>query len=79
MAYNLFLQGRPWRDDPGVRPRRWVGDLMVGLRLDFPGTRGREHGPWFVQFHATRRTAEFRAPGPVPRHTVGSLTLRVDF
>jgi hypothetical protein len=52
---------------------------MVGLRLDFPGTRGREHGPWFVQFHATRRTAEFRAPGPVPRHTVGSLTLRVDF
>jgi hypothetical protein len=79
MAYNLSLQGRPWREDPGVRPRRWVGDLMAGLRLDFPGTRGREHGPWFVQFRTTRRTAEFRAPTPVRRHTVGSLTLGIDF
>jgi len=79
MAYNLFLQGRPWRDDPGVRPRRWVVETMAGLRLDFPGTREREHGPWFVQFRTTRRTAEFRAPMPVLRHTVGSLTLGIDF
>lgn len=81
MAYNLFLEGRPWKDDPGVKPRRWVGDLTAGLRLDFPGTRGRDHGPWFAQLRATRRTAEFRAPVPVPvpRHTIGSLTLGVDF
>ncbi|UVW28591.1 lipid A deacylase LpxR family protein [Massilia sp. H6] len=83
MAYNLFLQGRPWRDDPGVRPRRWVGDLTAGLRMDFPSTRGRDHGPWFAQLRATRRTAEFRVPAGealrVPRHTIGSLTLGVDF
>ncbi|QOY94375.1 lipid A deacylase LpxR family protein [Massilia sp. UMI-21] len=79
MAYNLFLEGRPWRDDPGVTPRRWVGELSAGLRLDFPGTRGREHGPWFVQLRATRRSAEFRAPVPVPRHTIGALTLGTEF
>ncbi len=79
MAYNLFLEGRPWKDDPGVKPRRWVGELSAGLRLDFPGTRGREHGPWFAQLRAIRRSAEFRAPLPVPRHTVASLTLGTDF
>ena len=40
MGYNLFLQGRPWRNDPGVPPRRKVGDVMAGLRLDLPRTRG---------------------------------------
>jgi hypothetical protein len=79
MAYNLFLEGRPWKTDPGVRPRRWVGELSAGLRLDFPATRGQDHGPWFVQMRATRRTAEFRAPVPAPRHTIGSLTLGADF
>lgn len=79
MAYNLFLEGRPWKDDPGVKPRRWVGDLTAALRLDFPGTRGREHGPWFMQLRAVRRTAEFRAPVPVARHTIGSLTLGTEF
>ena len=79
MAYNIFLQGRPWRDDPEVRPRRWVADLTAGLRMDFPSTRGRDHGPWFAQLRVTRRTAEFRAPANVPRHTIGSLTLGADF
>jgi lipid A 3-O-deacylase len=84
IGYNLFLQGRPWKEeDPGVKPRRWVGDLSAGLRLDFPRTRGSDHGPWFVQLRATRRTAEFRAPANmplrVPRHTIGSLTLGADF
>ncbi len=79
MAYNIFLQGRPWRDDPEVRPRRWVGDLTAGLRMDFPTTRGSDHGPWFAQLRVTRRSAEFRAPVNVPRHTIGSLTLGVDF
>ncbi|MBQ5948794.1 lipid A deacylase LpxR family protein [Massilia sp. ST3] len=79
VAYNLFLQGRPGREDPGVRPRRWVGDAMLGLRLDFPRTRGPDHGPWFVQFRATRRSAEFHAPARVPRHTFGALTLGTEF
>ena len=79
MGYNLFLQGRPWRDDPGLKPRRWVGDLTAGLRLDFPTTRGSEHGPWFAQVRATRRTAEFRSPFKVPRHTIGSITLGIEF
>ena len=62
-----------------MKPRRWVGELSAGLRLDFPGTRGREHGPWFAQLRAIRRSAEFHAPLPVPRHTVASLTLGTDF
>jgi len=78
IGYNLFLQGRPGRDDPAVKPRRWVGDLAAGLRLDFPGTRGPDHGPWFVQVRAIRRTAEFRAP-PAGRHTVAALTAGIDF
>lgn len=79
LAYNLFLQGRPWREDPAVAPRRWVGDAMAGLRLDFPRTRGPDHGPWFLQFKATRRSPEFRAPGRVPRHTFGALTIGTEF
>ncbi|WP_020654445.1 lipid A deacylase LpxR family protein [Massilia niastensis] len=79
MGYNLFLQGRPWRSDPQVRPRRWVTDLMTGLRLDFPRTRGPGHGPWFMQFKVTRRSPEFRSPRPAPRHTVGALTLGTEF
>ena len=79
MAYNLFLEGRPWKDDPEVRPRRWVGDLSAGLRLDFPGTRGSDHGPWFAQLRVIRRSAEFYAPVKVSRHTIGSLTLGTEF
>lgn len=83
VAYNLFLQGRPWRDDPAVKPRRWVGELSAGLRLDFPDTRGRDHGPWFAQLRAVRRTPEFHAPRQLPmrapHHTVASLTLGRDF
>jgi hypothetical protein len=79
MAYNLFLEGRPWRDDPGVKPRRWVGDLTAGLRLDFPGTRGSQHGPWFAQLRVIRRSAEFRGAISAPRHTIGSLTLGTEF
>jgi hypothetical protein len=79
MGYNLFLQGRPWREDPGVPPRRKVGDVMAGLRLDFPRTRGPGHGPWFIQFRATRRSPEFCSPCRVPRHTFGSLTIGSDF
>lgn len=79
IGYNLFLEGRPWREDPGVAPRRWVGELSAGLRLDFPGTRSREHGPWFAQLRAIRRSAEFRGQAQGRPHTVSSVTVGVDF
>ena len=78
VGWNLFLQGRPGKDDPSVEPRRWVGDLSAGLRLDFPHTRGRDHGPVFLQLRATRRSAEFHSSVHVPSHTIGSLTLGTD-
>lgn len=79
MAYNLFLQGRPWRRDPQVRPRRWVADLSTGTRLDFPHTRGPGNGPWFMQIAVTRRTAEFHEQVLARRHTVAALTLGTAF
>ena len=79
MGYNLFLQGRPWRNDPGVPPRRKVGDVMAGLRLDLPRTRGPGHGPWFIQFRATRRSPEFCSPCRVPRHTFRYAFVGSDF
>lgn len=79
MARNVFLDGRLWRDDPSVRRRKVVTDLMAGLRLDFPGTRSSSHGPWFVQFKVTRRSREFRSPVPVPRHRMAAITLGTEF
>jgi hypothetical protein len=79
MVYNVFLEGRLWGDDAHVRPRRLVGDLFTGVRLDLPHTRSAGHGPWFVQFRATRRSREFRSAGPVKAQSVGALTVGVDW
>jgi hypothetical protein len=79
MAYNIFLEGRPFQTDPQVEPRRWVGDLMTGVRLDFIHTATSSHGPWFVQFKATRRSREFESAGPVFAQSVGALTVGVDW
>lgn len=79
MAYNVFLDGRLLHDDPFVERRRAVADVSVGLRLDFPRTRGRANGPWFVQFKATRRTPEFRAPRPIRAQSFGALSIGTDF
>ena len=79
MAYNVFLDGRPFGRDPSVRRRTLVHDLVVGTRLDFPGTRTASHGPWFLQAKVTRRSPEFRSSIPVPRHRVFALTIGTEF
>jgi lipid A 3-O-deacylase len=79
VAYNLFLDGRPWRDDPEVRRRKFVRDLVVGTRFDFPNTRSDSHGPWFIQFKITRRSPEFKSSIPIPRHRVAALTIGTEF
>ena len=79
VAYNVFLDGRYRSDDPEVDSRPFVGDGMVGLRLDFPHTRTSAHGPWFLQVNVTRRTREFRSPRPVFLQTFGAITAGLDW
>lgn len=79
MARNIFLDGRLFRDDPTVKRRNFVTDLMVGMRLDFPDTRTAWHGPWFVQFKITRRSREFRSSIPIPRHRMAAITVGTEF
>jgi hypothetical protein len=79
MAYSVFLDGRLGKDDPSVDRRVLVKDLMLGLRLDFPRTRSNSHGPWFMQFKATRRSPEFRSNFRVPSHGFGALTIGTEF
>jgi lipid A 3-O-deacylase len=79
MGYNVFLDGRVFRDDPQVRRRNLVADLVLGMRFDFPHTGNASHGPWFVQFKVTRRSPEFRSSIPVPHHRVAALTFGTEF
>jgi len=79
VAYNLFLDGRPGRNDPGVSKRTIVGDLVLGTRFDFPNSRSASHGPWFLQLKMTRRSPEFRSSLPVPRHRVAAVTIGTEF
>lgn len=79
VAYNVFLDGRLGQDDPSVKKRTFVSDLVVGTRLDFPGTRSATHGPWFLQLKMTRRSPEFRSSIPVPSHRVAALTIGTEF
>lgn len=79
MAYSVFLDGRLGRDDPHVDRRVLVTDLMLGFRLDFPHTRTNSHGPWFLQFKATRRSPEFRSNYAVPAMRFGALTIGTEF
>ena len=79
MAYNVFLDGRLFHNDPSVKRRTLVHDLVLGTRLDFPETRTARHGPWFLQVKVTRRSPEFRSPIPVPRHRVFAVTIGTEF
>ena len=79
VAYNVFLDGRLFQDDPGVKRRNFVHDLVLGTRFDFPGTRTAGHGPFFLQFKATLRSPEFRSSLPVPSHRVAALTIGTEF
>lgn len=79
MGRNIFLDGRLFRDDPSVKRRNFVTDLMVGTRIDFPDSRTATHGPWFLQFKVTRRSREFRSSFPVPRHRMMAITVGTEF
>ena len=79
VGHNIFLDGRLLRNDPKVKRRTFVHDLVVGSRFDFPNTRTANHGPWFVQVKLTRRSPEFRSSIPVPRHRVAAVTFGTEF
>ena len=79
VAYNVFLDGRLFRNDPSVKRRTFMHDLVLGTRLDFPDTRTASHGPWFLQVKVTRRSPEFRSSIPVPRHRVFAVTIGTEF
>lgn len=80
VAYNVFLDGRPFRDDdPQVKRRPFIYDVVFGTRFDFPATRSRNHGPWFAQLKVTRRSPEFRSALGVPSHKVSALTIGTEF
>jgi hypothetical protein len=79
VAYNVFLDGRLFSQDPNVQPRTFIYDVVFGTRFDFPGTRTASHGPWFAQVKVTRRSPEFRSPLGVPSHRVSALTIGTEF
>lgn len=79
VAYNVFLDGRLFRDDPDVDKRVFVYDVVVGNRFDLPRTRRASHGPWFVQVKATHRSPEFRSRLTVPSHRVYGITVGTEF
>lgn len=79
VAYNVFLDGRLFGNDPSVDRRTFTHELVVGSRFDFPNTRTRNHGPWFVQVKITRHSPEFRSSLPPPRHRVAAVTIGTEF
>ena len=79
VAYNLFLDGRLWRNDPNLDKRAVVTELVFGNRFDLPRTRSASHGPWFLQTKVTRRSPEFHSPLGVPAHNVYALTFGTEF
>lgn len=79
VAYNVFLDGRAFSDDPRVKRRTFVHDLVLGSRFDFPRSRNASHGPWFLQLKVTRRSPEFRSSIPVPSHRVAAVTFGTEF
>lgn len=79
MARNIFLDGPMFRDGPSVNSRPLVADATVTARLDFPKTRSAYAGPWFVQFRATRRSAEFRSTRLAHSQSFGALTIGTEF
>lgn len=79
IGYNVFIDGRMFRDERTIKRRKFVHDTIVGMRFDFPHTRTASHGPWFVQFKITRRSPEIKSWMPIPKHRVGALTIGTEF
>jgi hypothetical protein len=79
VAWNVFLDGGMFREDPHVTKNPMVADASFGVRLDFPKTRNTVTGPWFAQFKATIRSPEFQSSMPVSSQSFGALTVGTEF
>lgn len=65
--------------DEGDKPRNLVTDLVSGMRFSIADTRGEVHGPLYVEFKVARRGPEIRSSVPIPRRTMATMSLGIDF
>lgn len=79
VGYNVLPDSHRFLDEPINKRRAWVSDVVLGLRLDFPGSRTGLHGPWFMQFKVSRHAPELRSSIPVPRQTFAAATVGTEF
>ena len=63
----------------GDKPRNLVTDLVSGMRFSIADTRGEVHGPLYVEFKVARRGPEIRSSVPIPRRTMATMALGIDF
>lgn len=68
VAFNVFLDGRPGRDDPGIGRRTLVADASIGVRLTFPGEGS------FLQLKMTERSREIDRRAGVGSQRWGAFT-----
>lgn len=76
---ELIAVASTFRNDESDKPRNLVTDLVSGLRFDFADTRGEVHGPLYLQFKVARRGPEIRSSIPIPRRTMATMSLGIDF
>lgn len=76
---ELLAIAAPFRNATGDKQRNIVTDLVSGLRFDLADTRGEQHGPLYFQFKVARRGPEIRSSIPVPRRTMATMSLGMDF
>lgn len=79
VAWNVFLDGGMFREDPHVTKNPIVADVSLGMRFDFPKIRNSFTGPWFAQFKATIRSPEFQSRKSVSSQAFGALTVGTEF
>ena len=76
---ELMVDPVAFRSDETGKRRNLVTDLVSGLRFDFADSRGAVHGPWYLQFKVARRGPEIRSSVPIPRRTMATVSVGVDF
>lgn len=76
---ELVATSPVFANDDGDKPRNLVTDLVSGLRFGIADTRGAVHGPLYVEFKVARRGPEIRSSVPIPRRTMATMSLGMDF
>jgi hypothetical protein len=76
---ELVATSPVFRNDDGDKPRNLVTDLVSGMRFSVADTRGEVHGPLYVEFKVARRGPEIRSSVPIPRRTMATMSLGIDF